>query len=186
MALKRLLVLAAASLMLVACRSDPVQFYTLTPTEPVNALQANGTEVQVEAVSVPPQVDRQQIVIRRSDSTLSIQENDWWASSLRDELQSALAQELPKNESGRRVSVLLDVQRLDSIPGQYTFIDVKWRLRDLDAKDRAVIRCRSALKTAAGVTINDIVIAHQQNLRRLAAEISQAANDTAWRCPEGN
>lgn len=183
MALSRSIMLVTALLMLAACRGDPIQFYTLTPTEPVGTVQASGVEVQIEAISLPPQVDRQQIVIRQNDSSLAIQEGHWWGSSLTDELRSALVQQLPNNTAGRRLSVRLDVQRLDSIPGQYALIDVKWRLRDLEAGDKPMVHCRSALKTAAGLNINDIVIAHQKNLQRLAAEISQAASTTVGRCP---
>lgn len=181
MALFRSIVGLTVLLMLVACRGDPIQFYTLTPTQTAGVVQPSGVEMQIEAISVPPQVDRQQIVIRSSDSSLAIQENHWWGASLADELRSALAQQLPSDSSGRRLSIRLDVQRIDSVPGQYAFVDVKWRLRDLELGDKPIVHCRSALKTSAGVNINDIVIAHQNNLQRLAAEISQAAR--GGRCP---
>ncbi len=173
--------LAAALLALVACRSDPIQFHTLTPIQPVAAVRLDA-EVGIEAISVPPQVDRQQIVIRQSDSSLAILETHWWGASLAEELRSAIAQQLPNNAAGRRVSVRLDVLRLDSIPGQYALIDVKWRLRDLGEGGNAMVHCRSTLQTAAGVDIDDIVIAHQNNLQRLVEQISDAANDVARKC----
>lgn len=181
MAFTRTTLLAAALLALAACRSDPIQFHTLTPTQPVATVQVDA-EVGIEAVSVPPQVDRQQIVIRQSDSSLAILETHWWGASLAEELRSALAQQLPNNSAGRRVSVRLDVLRLDSIPGQYALIDVKWRLRDLGDEGNAMVHCRSTLQTAAGVDIDDIVIAHQNNLQRLAEQISDAANNVARKC----
>ena len=68
---------------------------------------------------MPPQVDRPQIVIRQGNSGLAILETEWWGASLADELRSALTDQL-SNTSGRgNVSVRIDVQRFDSIPGQY-------------------------------------------------------------------
>ncbi|WP_312596747.1 PqiC family protein [Stutzerimonas nitrititolerans] len=177
MPLPRSILVVTALLLLVACRGDPIQFYTLSPTQTEGVVQASDIEVQIESISVPPQVDRQQIVIRSSDSSLAIQESHWWGASLVDEFRGALVQQLPNDSAGRKLSLRLDVQRLDSIPGQYAFIDAKWRLRNLEAGNKAVVHCRSALKTAAGMNINDIVIAHQKNLQRLAAEISQAARE---------
>ncbi|WOD11520.1 PqiC family protein [Pseudomonas sp. NyZ704] len=186
MAFPRKIMLAAAVLLLAACRSDPIQFHTLSSTstsaQSASAVQRGNVEVQIETISIPPQVDRQQIVVRQSDSSLAILEGHWWGASLVDEMRSALAQQLPDQGAARKVSVRLDVQRLDSLPGQYALIDVNWRLRDLDADARPLLYCRSRLQTAAGVSIDEIVIAHQQNLRQLAAEITQAASNTAWRC----
>ncbi|AHL75352.1 hypothetical protein CH92_09595 [Stutzerimonas stutzeri] len=183
MAFPRTILLAAALLALVACRSDPIQFHTLTPIQPIGAVQVDETEVTIEVVNVPPQVDRQQIVIRQSDSSLAILENHWWGASLTEELRSALSQQLPNNSAGRRVSVRLDVLRLDSIPGQYALIDVRWRLRDFGDEANTMMHCRSTLQTAAGANIDDVVIAHQNNLQRLAEQISDAANNVAGKCP---
>jgi len=109
-------------------------------------------------------------------------ESQWWGASLLDEIRSALADQL-SSDAGRNLSVRLDVQRFDSVPGQYALIDVKWRLRDLDAADKARITCRSTLKTSAGPSVDDVVVAHQNNLRQLAADISRAADKDSWHCP---
>ena len=37
-----------------------------------------GADIQIEGISVPPQVDRPQIVIRQGDSGLVILETEWW------------------------------------------------------------------------------------------------------------
>src|SRR5690606_22417208 len=114
---------------------------------------------------------------------MSVLEGHWWGARLVDELRSALEQQLPTNGGGRRVSVRLDVQRLDSIPGQYALLDVRWRLRDLSAEGAALVHCHSRLQTAARATIDDIVIAHQNNLQRLAVQIVQTAGSAAGECP---
>jgi uncharacterized lipoprotein YmbA len=174
--------LVAACLLLTACRSDPIQFHTLTPAQP-GAARGNGGEILIEGLTVPPQVDRPQIVIRQGNSGLAILETQWWAASLVDELRSALVDQLGSNALQRKVSVRLDVQRFDSIPGQYALIDVKWRLRNAGNGDGALVTCRSTLQTPSGPSIDELVIAQQTNVKRLAALINRAAVGTQSACP---
>nr|WP_298163782.1 PqiC family protein [uncultured Pseudomonas sp.] len=182
MTIRQSIFLAIVLLVLAACRGDPIHFYTLSPIQTTAAEQESDVEVQIEAISVPPQVDRQQIVIRNSDSSLTILDSHWWGASLSDELRSALAQQLPNNRDGRKLSVRLDVHRLDSIPGQYAFIDVTWRLREMGPGKKTIVNCRSTLRTPSGVSMNEIVIAHQHNLKRLAEDIKQGALRTPMQC----
>lgn len=178
--------LVTACLLLVACRSDPTQFHTLTPAQLSGTARGNGGEIQIEGLSVPPQVDRPQIVIRQGNSGLAILETQWWAASLVDELRSALADQLANSNPQRKVSVRLDVQRFDSIPGQYGLIDVKWRLRNSGEGDSTLITCRSTLQTPSGPSIDDLVVAQQNNVKRLAALINQAATTGQRGCPPVN
>ncbi|VVM47184.1 hypothetical protein PS862_01620 [Pseudomonas fluorescens] len=175
--------LVTVLLMLTACRSDPIQFHTLVPTQLGSHGKSAVAEIQIEAISVPPQVDRPQIVIRQGNSGLAILETQWWAASLVDELSSALKDQLVNSNAQRRMSVRLDVQRFDSIPGQYGLIDVKWRLRNLGESDNTLVTCRSILQTPSGPNIDDLVAAQQNNVKRLAALITQAANGTQRGCP---
>jgi uncharacterized lipoprotein YmbA len=170
----------AAVMLLSACRSDPISFHTLTPAQPGHA--RNGSDIAIEGITVPPQVDRPQIVIRQGDSGLAILETEWWGASLADELRSALVDQLSNAAGQQRMSVRVDVQRFDSIPGQYALIDVKWRLRPLGATDSALLTCRSVLQTPSGPSIDELVTAQQNNVKRLAAQITQAAGN-ARGCP---
>lgn len=174
-----------ALLLLTACRSDPIQFHTLIPAQLGNQSRGGVAEIQIESLSVPPQVDRPQIVIRQGNSGLAILETEWWAASLVDELRSALVDQLLNNNPQRKLSVRLDVQRFDSVPGQYALIDVKWRLRSSGESDTTLVTCRSTLQTPSGPSIDELVVAHQNNVKRLAAAISQAAGGTSKGCPSG-
>ena len=173
----------APLLLLAACSSQPIAFHTLTPAHWNNSTRAEAAGIRIESISVPPQVDRPQIVIRQGNSGLAILETEWWAASLVDELSSALQDQLVNGNSQRKMSVRLDVQRFDSIPGQYGLIDVKWRLRKLGGGDNALVTCRSTLQTPSGPSIDDLVAAQQSNVKRLAALITQAANGTQRGCP---
>lgn len=180
MALPLKITVLAAFLLLGACRSEPINFHTLTPVQLPNARA--GAQIPIEGISVPPQVDRPQIVIRQGSSGLAILETQWWGASLADELRSALSDQLSNTGTRGNVSVRIDVQRFDSIPGQYGLIDVKWRLRPSGAADNSLLTCRSTLQTPSGPGIDDLVVAQQNNVRRLAALISQAAGNSRA-CP---
>ncbi|MFJ4542104.1 membrane integrity-associated transporter subunit PqiC [Pseudomonas sp. NPDC088885] len=170
----------AACLLLGACRSDPISFHTLTPVQP--GAGRSGADIAIEGITVPPQVDRAQIVIREGNSGLAILETEWWGASLADELRSALVDQLSSAAGQQRSSVRIEVQRFDSIPGQYGLIDVKWRLRPLGATDSGLLTCRSVLQTPSGPSIDELVAAQQNNVKRLAAQITQAAGSSRG-CP---
>ena len=170
--------LIAALAVLAACRSDPIQFHTLTPAQ----LSSPGstTDIRIERLIVPPQVDRPQIVVREGNTGMAILETQWWGASLVDELRSALLDQMVNSNPQRKLSVRLEVQRFDSIPGQYGLLDVKWRLRN---GEEILMTCRSTLQTPSGPSIDELVAAQQNNVKRLAALISQAASGTRSSCP---
>lgn len=171
--------LIAALSLLAACRSDPIEFHTLTPAQ-LSGASRSSADIQIESLVVPPQVDRPQIVLRQGNTGMTILETQWWGASLVDELRSALLDQMVNNNPQRKVSVRLEVQRFDSIPGQYGLIDVKWRLRNGDS---VLMNCRSTLQTPSGPSIDELVAAQQNNVKRLAALISQAATGAHPGCP---
>ncbi|QYX54290.1 PqiC family protein [Pseudomonas sp. S07E 245] len=172
----KLMLLVTLALM-AACRSEPIQFHTLMPTQ-VSRSPA-GSEIAIESVSVPAQVDRAQIVVRQGASGLAILETQWWGASLADELRSALAEQLSSGVPGQQRSVRIIVQRFDSVPGQYALLDTKWRLR---VAAGASLDCRSVVQSPAGASIDAVVTAHQRNLMRLASLINQTARNPQAGC----
>lgn len=170
--------LVAVALLLGACRSDPIHYHTLSPVQPAGQARS-GMDIQIEQVSVPPQVDRTQMVIRQGNSGLAILETEWWGASLADELHSSLDEQL-SNPGAPKSSLRVDVQRFDSIPGRYARMDVQWRLRSLGGDTRPLI-CRSSLQTPSGASIDELVTAHQQNVRQFVDLVEQAAARNA--CP---
>jgi hypothetical protein len=57
-------------------------------------------------------------------------------------------------------------------------------VRPLGATDAALLTCRSVLQTSSGPSIEELVTAQQNNVKRLAGQITQAA--TGSRCPPQN
>lgn len=167
--------------LLAACRSDPIAFHTLTPVHAPTQASSNAAEVVIEGISVPPQVDRAQIVIRQGSNGLAILETEWWGASLSEELRSALVVQLGNGSAARKVAVKINVQRFDSIPGQYALIDARWRLREAEGGE--MLNCHSLLQTPAGPEIEDLVHAQQNNVQGLATQIRQAAGNLRGGCP---
>ncbi|MNY77217.1 hypothetical protein D3C86_2170440 [compost metagenome] len=62
-------------------------------------------------------------------------------------------------------------------------MDVKWRLRSGSEIDGVRIICRSTLQTPAGASIDELVLAQQKNVKRLAALINQASAGIQKGCP---
>ena len=128
--------------------------------------------MQVSRVSLPPQVDRPQLVVRQGSSGLAILETEWWGANLVDEFRSALQDMLGGPVSGPSTVLRVDVQRFDSVPGQYASLDALWRLQRPGERE---ITCRTSVQTAADNSINNLVNAHQANLRKLAEAVRATA-----------
>ncbi|WP_243055221.1 membrane integrity-associated transporter subunit PqiC [Pseudomonas sp. BP01] len=177
---KRLIAWGIASGMLLAgCSGAPVSYHTLVPV-PMD--QGVRSQVRVERVSMPPQVDRPQLVVRQGSSGLVILETQWWGANLVDEFRSALQDQLGGNVGGSSTSrVRVDVQRFDSVPGKYSLIDVRWRLQRAGAAQGQT--CRSIIQTPADNTVESLVQAHQQNLRKLAEQMATANRTGQQTCP---
>ncbi len=183
MAFSPKLTLVAALLLLAACRSDPVHYHTLMPAHTGGATHSKVVDIEIESLSVPAQVDRPQVVIRQGNSGLVLLESEWWGASLGEEFRSALLDQLANLNPQRKLSLRIDILRFDSFPGQYGLIDVTWRLRTTNEVNGASVTCRSILQTPSGGSIEDLALAQQNNVKRLAALIDQAAKGTQQSCP---
>jgi uncharacterized lipoprotein YmbA len=147
----------------LGCRSTPNTYHTLVAPQPV---RDGGEAILVERVSLPPQVDRPQLVVRQGTSGLVILETEWWGASLVDELRSALQDLLGGPVGGKQRAVLrVDVQRFDSVPGQYALLEAVWRLA---RPGQAELTCRTSVQTPAQNSVASLVEAQQANLRKLA------------------
>ncbi len=176
------LVVALAAVM-AGCASPRSSFYTLSPT----AKAADGGadySVAVGPVSVPAEVDRQQIVVRLAPNRVSVEEFHRWASPLPDAIAGVVAENLSAMlgtphvalwsrpmHGGARYRVLLDVVRFDSAPGESAVLDVIWMVRGATGT--------AAGRTTVGEPVPDreyaaLAAAHSRALGRLSGEIAEA------------
>lgn len=203
MSLRLKFMAVAAALGLSACSSTPTHYYTLiAPMSSAPPPVASPAPFQFEMLPVlmAVQVDQPPLVVRQGDGSLAILDAERWGSPLGDEFHDALTPQLerrfgsrdmaglPKDPSQSVLSLRADVRRFESVPGQYALIDVVWTLglRNNDTK-RQSLTCSSIIREPAGLGMENLVLAHQQAVSRLADSIARTA--TAWsqqtgaRCP---
>ncbi|WP_449433572.1 PqiC family protein [Pseudomonas putida] len=175
----RLRIVFGASLLIwiYGCSSAPNNYHTLVPAEPMHG---GAQSIEVARVSVPPQVDRPQLVVRQGSSGLAILETQWWGANLVDEFKSALQDLLGGPAAGPRALLRVDVQRFDSVPGRYSSLDALWRLK---RPGEAEMTCHTSVQTAADNSVTSLVNAHQANLRKLAEAVRAAARPGPAKCP---
>jgi uncharacterized protein len=77
--------------------SPPLRYYTLT-TAPASgerlAAGGNTVPIRVDRVTIPPELDRSQLVRRLDSTRLQIVEGDLWAAPLEDTIRRVLSDDL--------------------------------------------------------------------------------------------
>jgi len=178
--------LLAAALLGACSAPKPERFHSLLASEaPAPAAPAGLQTVVVDVlpVGVPPLVDQPQWVVRASDDTLQVLEQERWAAPLREELRSALTEQLVARWAAVNVQTLpqpaasvwrvrLDLQRFESVPGREARIEGTWSL--LPPRNASALVCRSSLRESVGDGgVPALAAAHRRLVARLADEIGQ-------------
>ena len=203
----------AASLLLAACASAPLHYYTLVAPadesagglvapadEASGASAAPSLPFELLPVGVPAQVDQPQLVVREGGQGVALLGSERWIAPLGDEVRSALSADLARELHSADVSglpgngkpllrVKLDVRRFDSQPGGYALIEGAWSVRLLHGAQSAALACSSRVSEAVGPGYPALVQGHQRAIARLAAQIAIAAralgDGQAPACPTG-
>ncbi|MEO7150639.1 MAG: PqiC family protein [Burkholderiaceae bacterium] len=195
------------ALVLGACASDPpTRFHSLLPGEsPRPALPASGAAaggvavplaITLAPVRVPVQVDQPQWLVRVTDGSLQLLEQDRWAAPLRDELHAALLEALSLrwNATDTRTAaggpapgwrIVVDVTRFESVLGREARLEARWSITGT-APGGPALACSSVMREAADTPIA-IAQGHQRAVVRLAdaigAPLQALARGQAARCP---
>ncbi|MDE3073222.1 MAG: membrane integrity-associated transporter subunit PqiC [Pseudomonadota bacterium] len=182
------------ALVLAACASAPLHYYTLVAPAagaagaPVASMAAGGTSLPFELlpVGVPAQVDQPQLVVRSGGQGVVLLDGERWIAPLNDEVRSALSADLARELRNQDVSglpdngkpllrVKLDLRRFDSQPGSYALIEGAWSVRVLHAPHAGALACTSRIMERVGPGYDALVQGHQRAIGRLAAQIAVAA-----------
>src|SRR5579884_756921 len=92
--MKARLVLAAA-LLLCGCGSSPkTQFFVLDPVDGTHV--SEGKPIQVAAVHIPPDLDRQEIVSEKAPGQLAVDDPNRWGAPFDEMVQRTLTQDLAR------------------------------------------------------------------------------------------
>lgn len=171
--------------LLAGCAASPSpRHFSLGDGQAGARPQGLTPSIVITQTTLPELIDRPQLVIRRSDNRVSIDEQHRWAEPLRRDIPRVLADELGRQLDSSRVlslpidgqgfdadyRLLLDVQRLEAIGGQGAQADVVWRLLPRQGKP---IVGRSVLRETSGSDDPEaLVVAQRRVLKLVAAEIA--------------
>jgi uncharacterized lipoprotein YmbA len=181
----------ASLLALAGCASAPTQYHTLVPLAVAPDAAPAGFVIEVLPVSVPPQVDQPQLVLRQGPTGVVMLDDQRWVAPLADEIRGALSADLatqlnthdvfgltsPKDT--RSLKIKVDVRRFDSRLGGDATIEASWTIRGGNGDPGAVLACSSAVTEPAGDGYDNLVQAHQRALATLAGRIATAARGVA-------
>jgi uncharacterized lipoprotein YmbA len=193
------------ALTLTGCASAPTQYLTLMPppgrpTAPAAAqvpaaLQTSGdspvvgadpaafVHVPTVSVTVPSQVDQSELVVRQSDGSMALLQSVRWIAPLGDEIRTALALSLAEQWAALpAMRVNVDVQRFDSMLGQYAYIEAAWTLT-LPGTPIQKISGRSAIKIPVREGYAALAAGHRQAIEALAAQILDKARTAGAAAP---
>jgi uncharacterized lipoprotein YmbA len=168
---------AAMALALAGCSSTPTQYLTLVPSAAQSATGGNAVGPTV-SVTIPSQVDQPQLAIRRSDGSMVLLEYERWIAPLSDEIRTALTLALARQwpaGSADAVRVSVDVQRFDSVPGQYALLDAVWTLTTIGSPPQTT-SCRSSIRIPVDGGYPALARGHQAAIEQLATQIARQAS----------
>jgi uncharacterized lipoprotein YmbA len=181
------------------CRSVPTHFYTLMPppsAEPRAAAATAPLQVEILPVSVPPQVDVPQLVVRRGGEEVVPVDTRRWVAPLSAQLRVVLAADLHDAIGARDVyglphaagaplyQVQVNVQRFDSVLGGNADIDALWSVTDEADRSRS-LTCSSRASVPVGAGYDDLVGGHQRALAEIAQQIGAAVTALQRTAPQG-
>jgi uncharacterized lipoprotein YmbA len=173
---------------LSGCSSPKTTYYTLN-AEPIPPSGVKNTRVMVGPVSLPEMIDQPQMVILGSDNQVQVYEYDRWAGSLKSDIGRVIASNLARDLATSNVwnfaqstqtnfdyQVLVDVQNLQSKPGDSVLVDVLWTIKPVPAKPKSQpLMGRSLIREpVAGTGVDALVKAQTQAFIKVSQEIARS------------
>jgi uncharacterized lipoprotein YmbA len=118
-----------------ACTSAPIRYYTLIPPpdKPLTTTPAT-LAIDVRVVHVPPQLNRSELTVRTGAAETTLLENERWASPVKDEIKEVVRLELQRRLGAAiglpprvtKLTIDIDVQRLEAEFGRYALLEASW------------------------------------------------------------
>jgi uncharacterized lipoprotein YmbA len=180
-----------ALLVLSGClgRTAPTQFYlmpSLTGPDTAPPVSAGWRDLTlgIGPVTVPPYLDRPQIVTRMSRTRLTLADFDQWAGPLADTIARVLAENLSLLIPTEQVvhypwlrtvdpdyQITVEVLQFDRGPGGQVVLVARWSLLDRNAKELA-LRTSRISQAAGGADYEATVTAMGRTLEVLAQDMA--------------
>jgi hypothetical protein len=194
-----LAILSGVLLVLGGCfGTPPTRFYTLPTLTDVSSPAAMGERaltIGVGPVTLPPYLDRPQIVTRTSQAQLHLAEFDQWAASLQDTVARVLAENLSLLMPTVRVmlhpwlrttvidqQVLLEVTRFDRTMEGEVVLVARWSLLGAAGQELTMRKARFSAP-AGGPEYEATVTAMGRTLEALSRDIAATVQRLAQPAP---
>jgi uncharacterized lipoprotein YmbA len=176
--------------------SPPTHFYLVPPLagpDPAPPASAGQRDLMlgVGPVTVPPYLDRPQLVTRTSRAKLALADFDQWAGPLADTIARVLAEDLSLLIPTERVvlypwsraldpdyQVTVEVLQFDRGPGGEVVLAARWSLLDRDGKE-LVLRTARLSQAAGGTDYEAAVTAMGRTLEALARDMAATLRSMA-------
>jgi uncharacterized lipoprotein YmbA len=161
------------------------RFYTIDATATADGSPPLRRAIAVGPVSIPPSVDRPQIVVQVTPNQVTVDEFNRWAAPLDDSVARAVAGNLAVLLGTQDVAVApvtgfvpthrvtIDVQRFDSTPGAGVVVEALWAIRPAAGGDMRSGRT-VAREPVQDETFEAIAAAHSRALERVSTDIAAA------------
>lgn len=187
------LVFAALFLLsgLVGCagHSPETSFYQLVPLselgQEVGQVESNNISVGVGPITIPDYLNRPQIITRKNDSQLMVEEFHRWASPLNREIAAVIVDNLTFLIGSQRVvtfpwdqyarpdyRVIYDIHRFDSVLGEKSILTVRWTVFDTAAKKMNKVYRNTYEKPLADATYQTLVQVQSELLAEMSRDIA--------------
>jgi len=181
-----------------AGRSPQTSFYQLVPLADLDGEQAITKPLDISVgigpLTIPDYLKRPQIVTRRSNSQLQIEEFHRWAGQLEKGIGAVIVDNLTDQLGSERVvtfpwdrfakpdfRVVYDIQRFDGIPGEEAVLKVRWTVFDTATGTADRVRGKMYRLRVESSEFKSLVEAQSRLLgqfsRDLGAELRQSASD---------
>lgn len=190
-----LIALLAGVLGLAGCSvHQPASLYQLDSGNPGQPKQSAGMAVLLGPVTVADYLQRETLLQRQTDGSLSAATDGRWAGSLSSDIDQLLVRQLAWRLDSQRVvlapastgfnpdvQVLLSITRLDSGVGQPAILDAQWRLLDRrgQVRDNRIVHFEQPHEGSSAAQVQ----AQGQLLQRLAEQLSVALKPLANQPP---
>ena len=169
------------------CAAPPaIHFHSLVlPTHPAPkgglATVGRGPAIVLDPIRIPVAVDQPQWLLRMPDDTLTLLEQERWASPLRDEFRQALMEILRHRYGAVDVRTIASgatpwrlhvaITRFELQPGE-AWLEGVWTLGPRSA-ETPTLRCRSSFRETSGGGMPALAQAQRRAVEKLADAIGE-------------
>ena len=188
MRLVRLLCVGLSLLTMYGCRSAPMTYYTLTPTDRSGPSAESGRlplKTLLVLRSLPAGMDTSEMLIRTDDTRLRVEEGGRWAAPFGEELRAALIDGLhhqygivvldsAPHGDGPVPRIDLTVRKYEVVEGSSVTLAVDWVLSNTGHEPGTALSCQAELRETSGGTLAGVVGAGQAAVLKLSRALGAA------------